>query len=183
VAAKKIMCTGYLQCIIFGAVYCQYYINLNWAAYLVQKRTATSRRPVPVVTEDSPDSSEEEEGVKIVLCAGYLQCIILGSVISIISSSELGCLFGSEEDCYSKQEARARSYRGLLRVLSRGGGGIKIVSNTGYLQCIVLGSVISIISSLNWAVYLVQKRTATSRRPVPVVSEDSSESSEEEEEA
>jgi hypothetical protein len=28
---------------------------------LVQKRTATSRRPEPVVTEDSSDSSEEEE--------------------------------------------------------------------------------------------------------------------------
>jgi hypothetical protein len=28
---------------------------------LVQKRTATSRRPVPLVTEDSSESSEEEE--------------------------------------------------------------------------------------------------------------------------
>ncbi len=37
------------------------YLHLNCAAYLVQKKTATSRRPVPVVTDDSSESSEEEE--------------------------------------------------------------------------------------------------------------------------
>ncbi len=51
---------------------------------------------------------------------------------------------------------------------------------TGYLQCIILGSVNLIISSseLGCLFFLVQKRTATvNRRPVPVVTEDSSESS------
>jgi hypothetical protein len=41
--------------------WCQRYINLNWAACLIQKRTATSRRPVPVVSEDSLESFEEVE--------------------------------------------------------------------------------------------------------------------------
>ncbi len=40
------------------------------------------------------------------LCTGYLQCIILGSVISIISASELGCLLGSVEDCYGPVNRR-----------------------------------------------------------------------------
>jgi hypothetical protein len=39
----------------------QLYLDLNWAAYSVQKRTArVSRRPELVVAEDSSESSEEE---------------------------------------------------------------------------------------------------------------------------
>ncbi len=55
------LCTGYLYNVLYWAVLSQLYLHQNWAVYLVQKRTATSRRPVPVVTEDSSESSEEEE--------------------------------------------------------------------------------------------------------------------------
>jgi hypothetical protein len=47
-------------CILGGVVSTLYLSELGF--YLVQKTTATSRRPVPIATEDSSESSEEDGG-------------------------------------------------------------------------------------------------------------------------
>ncbi len=150
-AAKKIVsCTGYLQCITLGSVVLKLYspelgclFGSEEECYKQEASARSYRGLLRVLWRGGGGVIST-----VVLCTGYLQCIILGSVISIISSSELGCLFGSEEDCY-KQKASACSYRVLLKVLWRGGWGIKnsVVYSTGYLQRIILGNVISIISS------------------------------------